>query len=98
MADHVYLIYSDKFDRFYVGHTSNLDQRLNLHNSGKVKSTKAFHPWKIVYVESFNSSEEARQREIYFKTAAGRRFLKEIKISSRVPRLNESFGQARPND
>ena len=86
MSDFVYLIYSEKHDRFYVGHTSNLNNRLELHNKGSVKSTKAFIPWKIVYTEEFNSALEARDREKYFKTGAGRRFLKDIKLRSRVPR------------
>lgn len=31
---------------------------------------------KIVYTEKFENFSEARKREKYFKTAAGRRFLK----------------------
>ena len=83
------MIYSEKFDRFYVGHTTDLETRLNFHNNGKVKSTKAFCPWKIVYSEEYESTDEARKREKYFKTGAGRRFLKGIKLRSRIPRPND---------
>ena len=31
---------------------------------------------KLVYSENYDSFAEARKRELYFKTAAGRRFLK----------------------
>jgi hypothetical protein len=34
----------------------------------------------LVYKEDYESFDEARSRELYFKTAAGRRFLK-TKIS-----------------
>jgi putative endonuclease len=73
----VYILYSDTFDRFYVGMTSNLEQRLNRHNSGKVKSTKAFVPWVFVLKENYISKLEARRREVYLKSSAGRRWRKE---------------------
>lgn len=44
----VYILYSEKFDRFYVGQTNNLENRFQRHNSGYVKSTKPYKPWKIV--------------------------------------------------
>lgn len=74
---YTYIIWSEKFKRKYVGITESIEKMLAEHNYGKTKSTKAYIPWKIIYFEFFNSRKEARQREIYFKTAAGRRFLKE---------------------
>ncbi|MGE0568215.1 MAG: GIY-YIG nuclease family protein, partial [Bacteroidia bacterium] len=79
----------EKFDRFYVGHSTDIDKRLAYHNSGKVKSTKAFAPWKVVYSEIFTNATDARSREKYFKSAAGRKFLKPIKDKVRVPRPND---------
>jgi len=32
-------------------------------------------PWKLVYKEEYDSIVDARKREKYFKSAAGRRFL-----------------------
>ena len=71
-----YVIYSSKFDRFYKGHCEDMEIRLKEHNSGKTRSIKAFIPWKLVYFEKFATREEAIKREQYFKSAAGRRFLK----------------------
>ncbi len=71
-----YIIYSPSHDRYYKGHCEDLERRLSTHNKGKVKSTKAFIPWEIVYYEEFTTRGEAIIREKYFKTAAGRRFLK----------------------
>jgi len=73
---HAYVIYSTSFDKYYKGHCSDLDKRLLGHNSGNTKSTRLFRPWILIYSESFSSLEEAILREKYFKTAAGRRFLK----------------------
>jgi putative endonuclease len=81
----VYVLHSVTFDRYYVGVTSNLEQRLNKHNSGHVKSTKAFVPWMVVLNENFNSREEARKRELYLKSAAGRRWRKQYLASPPKP-------------
>jgi putative endonuclease len=73
---YVYVIKSLKNGSYYKGMTENISKRLCEHNSGKQKYTKQFIPWKLVYLEEYSTREEARKREIYFKTAAGRRYLK----------------------
>ena len=52
---------------YYKGHTSNLDARLERHNSGSVKSTRGKGPWKCVYTESFATKGEAMIREKQIK-------------------------------
>jgi putative endonuclease len=73
-----YVIFSRNFNRFYKGHCQDIDIRLKEHNSGKTSSTKPFIPWEFVYYESFETIEGSVKREKYFKTAAGRRFLKKV--------------------
>ncbi len=77
MSFFAYVIYSDSHNRYYKGHCEDLTARLKEHNQGKTKSIKVFIPFRFVYYEEFNTREEAINRERYFKTAAGRRFLKE---------------------
>lgn len=60
---YVYLIQSEKTKKFYVGFTSNLKQRIEKHNAGKVKSTKAYIPYKLVYFERLRSKKDALLRE-----------------------------------
>jgi putative endonuclease len=73
---YTYVLHSAKFNRFYVGHTQNLEDRLNEHNTGRTKSTKFYSPWKLVYYENFSTRDEAIKREMYFKTGSGREFFK----------------------
>ena len=80
MSYFVYIIRSDRKESLYKGQTESLDKRLAQHNAGKVKSTKSGVPWRIVYTEAFKTREEALAREKYFKTAAGRRFIKKLNI------------------
>jgi putative endonuclease len=68
----LYILYSPFFKRTYTGQTDNLDNRLNCHNSGKVKSTKPYRPWMIIYTESFNSRARAMKKEKWFKSKSGR--------------------------
>ncbi|MEC4003073.1 GIY-YIG nuclease family protein [Flavobacterium sp. SUN052] len=72
----VYVLESEIDGRLYKGQTSNIENRLKEHNSGKTRSTKGFIPWKLVYFEKFITREEAVLREKYFKTGSGREFLK----------------------
>ena len=72
----VYVIESEGVQ--YVGMTTDLVRRLKEHNAGKNKSTKSKKSWKVIYTESFIDAKEARAREKYFKSAAGRRFRKNL--------------------
>ncbi len=77
MMFYTYIIKSIKTGRYYFGHTKNLQERLKCHNSGKVRSTKAYRPWKIHYYETFKTKSEAYRRELFFKSIEGRKWLKE---------------------
>ena len=51
----------------YVGFTSNLQKRINLHNSGKGAKFTRGRKWKLIYKEKFKSKREAISREYYIK-------------------------------
>ncbi len=74
----IYVLQSQVDGSLYKGMTTNMENRLKQHNAAKTKSTKSKKPWIVVYTEYFNNAQDARNREKYFKTAAGRRFLKQI--------------------
>ncbi|HNM31512.1 MAG TPA: GIY-YIG nuclease family protein [Chitinophagales bacterium] len=74
----VYVLSSKKTKSLYKGQTEDLENRLKTHNAGKVKSTKAYIPWEIVYYEEFSTREEAVSREKMLKSGIGRQYLKEI--------------------
>jgi len=61
----------------YKGHCEDLQKRLKQHNAGMTRSTRPFIPLEIIYVEEFETREEAREREKFFKSAGGRKVLKE---------------------
>ena len=65
---YVYLLQSLKDDKFYAGHTADLKKRLAQHNRGRVSSTKARRPFRLVYWEAFKVRSEAMRRERKLKT------------------------------
>ena len=80
----VYFLKSELFTKTYVGSTLDLENRLREHNSGKSTFTSRYKPWVIVYSEKFDTIGEARKREKYLKSCAGRKFLK--KLINQIPR------------
>jgi putative endonuclease len=72
----VYILRSIKHERNYYGHTNNLSLRLKKHNTGKVKSTKAYRPWTIIHTEQYKTKSEAYKREMFFKSIEGYKYLK----------------------
>jgi putative endonuclease len=73
---YVYVLLSEKDNKFYIGFTKDLKGRLTEHQKGKVPSTKHRRPLKLIYYEASLNESDAIKREKYFKTGYGRRFLK----------------------
>ncbi|OGY96588.1 MAG: hypothetical protein A2122_02620 [Candidatus Liptonbacteria bacterium GWB1_49_6] len=71
----VYIL-RDKNGKFYKGLTNDLPRRLQEHHRGKTKSTSRMENLEVIYTETFNTFDDARKRELYFKSGAGRRYLK----------------------
>ena len=77
-----YIIQSESTGRFYVGSTDDVDRRLAQHNNPEYKgslTTKRFKgPWKIVYLEPFESRSEAISREKQIKAWKSRKAIQEL--------------------
>ena len=67
----VYILKSRVAGRYYVGSTSNLDDRIIRHNQGRNKSTKAYRPWNVILTEEYEIKEEALKRERQIKKYKG---------------------------
>jgi putative endonuclease len=64
----VYILKSLKIDRYYTGCSKDLAKRLILHNEGKVRSTRAYCPWKVIYSEAYIIKDDAFKREKEIKS------------------------------
>lgn len=80
---YTYILISEKSERYYVGHSSNVAERVETHNGGRVKSTRNKGPWKCVYFEEFDTKLEANRRELEIKKQKSRTYIEFLIINKR---------------
>ncbi|MBL7883180.1 MAG: GIY-YIG nuclease family protein [Bacteroidia bacterium] len=72
----VYVLYSPKHNKIYIGYTSDIENRMLSHNSLATKGyTIKYRPWEIVHKEFFESKVDAMKREKQLKSAKGRELI-----------------------
>jgi putative endonuclease len=74
----VYILHSEKINRYYIGVTDNLTWRLERHNQGWGRYTKRGIPWKLVYTESFAQKTDALKREKEIKRMKSRKYIESL--------------------
>ena len=75
---YTYILQSVKSGRYYIGHTSDIEERLVRHNSGKVTATRNKGPWTVVYFETYETKAEANSRELFIKSMKSRVFIEKL--------------------
>jgi putative endonuclease len=70
MYYYVYALLSEKDNKLYTGYTADLNERLKLHNTAKVESTKNRLPLKLIYREGCINQQDATRREKYLKSGS----------------------------
>jgi putative endonuclease len=88
MIYYVYILYSNSLDRYYVGSSGDIQDRLSRHNGGRSKSTKAGVPWSLVFYESFETRALAVQRELEIKKRKKRAYIESL-VASFNPDLKQ---------
>lgn len=75
----VYIIYSQRIDKYYVGYTSqNIGERIRKHNSNHKGFTGKANDWILVYQELFEYKTQALGREKQIKSWKSRVKIKEL--------------------
>jgi len=72
----VYILFSLKDRKLYMGLTADLVIRLKQHKAGQVRSTQNRRPLKLIYYEVYSERNDAERREKYLKGGNGRAGLK----------------------
>lgn len=78
MAYTVYILYSQKDRKLYVGCTNDIDKRLARHYNGYVLATKDRRPLSLIYTETLENKGNAFNRERFLKSLWGGRFKKKV--------------------
>ena len=75
---HVYILYSQRDKKLYVGCTNNLESRIKRHHAGQVLATKNRRPLTLIHKEYFEEKSNAFHRERFLKSLWGARDKKKI--------------------
>ena len=74
----LYILYSEKLNRYYVGYTNDFERRISEHNRIKGKYTDIGIPWILVYSEDYNDKKSARDRERFIKSMKSKQYITEL--------------------
>lgn len=73
----IYILKSIDDKSWYIGYTKDLKRRLVEHKSGYgSRTTSLKEGWKLIYCEGYINRNDAKGRELFLKSGAGRRFIK----------------------
>jgi putative endonuclease len=73
-----YIIYSAAKNKFYVGSTSNLDDRVKKHNSNHKGFTGSHLDWEIKWAQAFDQKTNAMAREKQIKAWKSRKMIERL--------------------
>lgn len=74
---YLYILQSEAdLERFYIGRTQDLRARVSRHNSGQVRHTSKWKPWRLKTYFALSDASRALALERYLKSASGRAFIK----------------------
>ena len=74
----LYIIYSDKLDKHYIGACIDLERRLYEHNIGHSKFTSTGIPWVLKHTEYYETLQEAKKRELFIKKMKSRKYIESL--------------------
>ncbi|NHM02971.1 GIY-YIG nuclease family protein [Flavobacterium difficile] len=79
----VYIIYSSVKNKFYIGYTSDLEERIIRHNQKSKGFTGNTDDWKLMYTENYSIKSEAIAREKQIKSWKSRIKIQELISNSK---------------
>jgi len=75
---YVYVLWSHKDKKFYIGYSDDVDRRVLEHQRGANISTAKRLPVRLIFFEAYVSKKDALRREKYFKTTKGKTTLRQM--------------------
>jgi putative endonuclease len=90
----VYIIYSEKLDRFYTGFTTNFDVRLDFHLNSKEKRKFTYNAddWVLYLKIECESKNQALEIEKHIKSMKSKVYIKNLLLYPEIiSKLKEKF-------
>ncbi len=82
----VYILFSKKLNKHYIGACKDLERRLYEHNIGHSKFTKTGMPWELKYSEDYEDLGTAKKREQEIKKKKSRKYVEALIEQGRASR------------
>jgi len=79
----VYIIQSKKDSIYHIGSSQDLDERVERHNQGRSKYTKAKRSWQLVYWEKHQDRAAAMKQEREIKARKSKDYIESLIRTSR---------------
>ncbi|RMG67915.1 MAG: hypothetical protein D6715_03645 [Calditrichaeota bacterium] len=80
-----YLLFSPGTGKLYISQTADLEARLQRHNQGRVRSTRAYRPWHLLAAWPYHSRNRSMQAERKLKALKSKRAVLEFIEESPPP-------------
>ena len=78
MQGYLYILQSEKTQKYYIGSTIDLTKRLTQHNQGQTKSLKQHIPLTLKFKQQFDTITQARQIEYKLKKKKNKQIIEAI--------------------
>ena len=84
---YTYILHSAKLDKYYIGYTESLENRLAFHNNIELNKiwTRTGIPWRLVIAFQFPTRKEAMNLERKLKASKSRKLIEELSQSGILP-------------
>jgi putative endonuclease len=80
-----YILQSTSSNKFYIGHTSDINSRLERHSGNREKATKNRGPWELVYFEEFETKSLSQTREYEIKKMKSSKYIRDLILQKSTP-------------
>ncbi len=84
MKFYIYIIHSPSIDKYYIGISSNLTERIKKHNTNHKGYTGKVNDWTLVHQEEFDNKSDALKREKQIKSWKSKKAIQKLIDSSKI--------------
>ena len=78
MEHTVYILFSVTKNKYYIGYTSNIEERIDRHNQKSKGFTGSTNDWQLIYSEKYETKAQALAREKQIKNWKSRIKIEEL--------------------
>ena len=95
MIHYVYILKSEKLNRFYIGYTSDIDIRMEFHkNAESHKFTAKADDWILVFKIDCQTKSQALNIEKHIKTMKSKKYIENLLLYPEISeKLLEKYNQ-----